>query len=230
MNTDTSTNQDVKSTPETQSAPALQTSTDTASSGTPKREYTQAELDDMFSDRAKRAETATINRLLKLLGVSSEAELPTLKTTIEKARDLEKSAMTDTQRLESERDQVKREKDEALAQLNAERAERRNDRIHAALTRAATVLKANDTDDVLRYARDKHGEALNALMDANGVIDEKNLNTLLEKIKGEKSHYFVANAQVPGSQSNLNGRVIQGDEKLKQQGTQNTRSMIKSGF
>lgn len=226
MVTDTSTlNQDA-----TQQQTPATTPTSAVIEGTPKREYTQAELDDMFSDRAKRAETATINRLLKLLGVSSEAELPTLKTTIEKARDLEKSAMTDTQRLESERDQVKREKDEALAQLNAERAERRNDRIHAALTRAATVLKANDTDDVLRYARDKHGEALNALMDANGVIDEKNLNTLLEKIKDDKPHYFTTPVQVPGSQSNLNGRVIQGDEKLKQQGTQNTRNMIKSGF
>jgi hypothetical protein len=193
--------------------PALQTPTDAAKSGSPKREYTQAELDDLFQERAKRAETATMNRVLKLLGVTSEAEITTLKTTIDKARELEKSAMTDTQRLEAERDQAKREKEEAIAQRDAERLERRNDRIASALTSAAGKIKANDTDDVLRYARDKHGEALNTLIDDSGAIDPKKIDTLLEKIKSEKPHYFTAPMHTPGSQSNANGRVAPQQQK-----------------
>jgi hypothetical protein len=201
------------------------TPTDAAKSGSPKREYTQAELDDLFQERVKRAETSTMNRVLKLLGVTSEADIPTLKTTIEKARDLEKSAMTDTQRLEKERDDAKREKEEATAQLTAERAERRNDRIASHLLAEASKLKATDAETVLLYARDKHKAELDAIMGEDGTLDEGKTKKLLETIKTAKPVYFQAVIQGAGVPSNAGGRAALdlGAEALKRASAMNQR-------
>lgn len=228
MNAAESTNQDVKSTPATQQQnPAPDTSTSTAKEGSPKREYTQDELNDMFADRAKQAENSTLTRILKLLGVNSEAELPALKTTIEKATALEQANMTESQKLQAERDTLKKEKEDALAQLNAERAERRNDKIAAVITQAAQAMKANDADDVLTHARDKHKEELAALMDDKGEIDKKKVETLMEAIKKNKPHYFTSPASVPGSRSNNEGSRIPSDAEAMKRFSMNNQRAIR---
>lgn len=222
--TDVTQNQE-NVTPATQQDPA-HTPTDAAKSGSPKREYTQDELNEMFADRAKQAEKSTVARMLKLLGVTSEADIPTLKTTIEKARDLEKSAMTDQQRLEKERDDAKREKEEATAQLNAERAERRNDRIASHLLAEAGKMKATDAETVLLYARDKHKAELDAIMSEDGTLDEGKTKKLLEAIKTAKPVYFQAVIQGAGVPSNAGGRAIQSDtEALKRFSAKNQQNI-----
>jgi hypothetical protein len=229
MTTETPINNAV-ATPATPEQPALQTPTDAAKSGSPKREYTQAELDDLFQERVKRAETSTMNRVLKLLGVTSEADIPTLKTTIEKARDLEKSAMTDTQRLEKERDDAKREKEEATAQLTAERAERRNDRIASHLLAEAGKMKATDAETVLLYARDKHKAELDAIMGEDGTLDEGKTKKLLETIKTAKPVYFQAVIQGAGVPSNAGGRANMTNSKEIERASRDTWRQVKSGF
>jgi hypothetical protein len=69
-------------------------------------------------------------------------------------------------------------------------------------------MKANDAEDVLLYAKAKHGEALDALIDDSGAVNEKSLTALMDKIKAEKGHYFTPAISVPGSRSNADGRHV----------------------
>jgi DNA-binding transcriptional MerR regulator len=214
--TDVTQNQDVNATTTQAANPApTPTLTSAATEGSPKREYTQAELDDLFRDRAKRAETSTLNRVLKLLGVNSEDELPTLKTTIDKAREIEQANLSASEKAEKAATAALTRAAELEQQLNAERLERRNDKIASALTRAASAMKANDAEDVLLYAKAKHGEALDALIDDSGAVNEKSLTALMDKIKAEKGHYFTPAISVPGSRSNLEGHYRPQNQAVK---------------
>lgn len=219
-----------QSTPATPNTPAQPTSTDTASSGTPKREYTQAELDDMFQDRAKRAETATITRLLKLLGVSSEAELPTLKTTIEKAREIEQANLSVTEKAEKAAAAALERANTLESQLNAERTERRQDRIAAHLQGEAAKLKANDAETVLMYARDKHKAALDATLNEDGTFNADKVKALLETIRTEKAHYFTPVVAGAGIPSNNRGQPVSPDARLLEQAKRNTQQQVRKNF
>ena len=206
MTTEQVTNNEVA----TNAAPAQQPATDGANSGqSQSAKFTQEQVNELVGGARKKARESAVLDLLKELGLSSVEEVSSLKATIEDARKRKESDMTEAQKAQALAEKAIKEKSDLEIQLNAERQERRNDRIASALTSAAGKLKANDTDDVLRYARDKHGEELATLIDDSGAIDPKKVDALMEKIKASKPHYFTTPTYTPGSQSNANGRVMQ---------------------
>ncbi len=216
-----------------QNTASTPTQTGAANPGSTEAKFTQADLDRLIDERVGRAEKrdATIKaNLLKQLGLPDDANFDTLKTTIEKARDIETANLSAAEKAEkAAADALKRATD-LESQLNAERAERRNDRIAAALSAAASKLHAKDTDDVLRYARDKHADILTAVMDESGTIDTKKVDTLLEKIKAEKSHYFgdgKATTQATMIPSNNGGRALSGDEAAMKRFSANNQRTIR---
>lgn len=211
-----------------QAQPALQTSTSTATEGQPQaRTFTQAELDQIITDRVKRASDSATKKLLDAIGVASVDELPTLKTTIEDARKRAQADMTESEKAKAELDRERKAKDDALTQLNTERAERRNDKIAVSLQSEAAKLKANDAETVLMYAREKHKAALDAVMAEDGVIDAKALTALLEKIKAEKPMYFTAPVTGAGSPSNSGGRVHTGNTDAQKRAHQSNQRLIR---
>lgn len=176
--------------------------------------FTQAELEKHINARIEKAaeRDARIKaELLSQLGLDPKsADFDALKSTIEDARKRKESEMSEAQKAQAIADKAIKDRDEAIAERDRERAERRNDKIASVLSTAASKLHAKDTDDVLRYARDKYAEDLNAMMDESGTIDTKKVDALLEKIKADKGHYFSdgkVTVQATVIPSNANGRV-----------------------
>lgn len=228
MVTDTSTlNQDATQAA-TATQPAQQPTTDGAISGQSNgATFTQEQVNKGTGKARQEGRDSAIADMLKDLGLTSKDEL---KSTIEDARKKADSEKTEVQRLTD----AHTKKDETITQLQKQISDmaeaRKADLVEGAIRAKALEFKANNPKTVLSYIRDNHKEAMRESVNDDGSIDEKKMLALMETVKKEDATLFTAPVQVPGSQSNLNGRVIQGDEKLKQQGTQNTRNMIKSGF
>lgn len=204
---------------------AHQPATDGATSGSSNgATLTQDEVNKLVGKARTEGKATAVNDLLKTLGVASSDDL---KALIEDARKRAQADMTEAQKLQAERDRIAKEKDDLSAQLQAERDGRRNDKIASALISAASKLKANDTDDVLRYARDKHSDALSTLMDDNGAIDDKKVSALLDKIKGEKAHYFVPAITGAGSPSNSGGRILSGDAEAQKRALETNQRILR---
>jgi sulfur carrier protein ThiS len=192
--------------------------------------FTQEQVNEMVGKTRKEARETAIADLLKELGLTSKDEV---KSTIVEARKRKESELSEAEKLQAERDKAAKERDDAIAERDRERTERRNDKIAAALSTAASKLQAKDTDDVLRYARDKYADELNAMMDESGAIDTKKVDSLLEKIKADKGHYFSdgkAVVQATVIPSNANGRASGTDPRTKQEGVQGLRQQIKANF
>jgi hypothetical protein len=222
----TETTQDNATT--TQQNPAPTTSTSTAQEGQNQsaKTYTQAELDLMMGERAKRAQESATKKLLSALGLTSEAEIDALKATIAEAQTLKKSQMTEVEKAQAERDTIIKERDTLKSQLEQQSAAFRQREIRGAVEKAATTLKASDAETVYLYLKEKHADALSALMGDDGTIDPKGLEKLMEIVKKDKPVYFTALVNVPGSQSNANGRYIPSDaEAMKRFSATNQRTI-----
>lgn len=202
------------------------TSTSTAQEGTPKREYTQAELDRMMSERATRAAQQATKKLLETLGVTSEADLPTLKDTITKAREREQADMTAAERAQKEAESAKKQNETLQQQLAAERAARRAQTINGGIRDA--VKSAPDADLVLMYLRQSHADEVEALLaeDAD-KLDAEKLKKLVDAAKKEKPILFNGAAGSPGSPSASGGRVMSGDVGAMKRATQNNQKLIR---
>jgi hypothetical protein len=178
-------------TTDTPAPPAQQTPTSAVTDGSPKREYTQAELDQLFAERSVRAAQQATKKLLDALGVTSVDELPKLKDTITKAREIEQSNLSALERAEKAAEAEKKRADDAVNQLNTERANHRTSTIKSAILQAATAMKSPDAELVLLHAQSKHGETVNGLVGEDGTLDQKKLTTLLDTVKKEKPLLFT---------------------------------------
>lgn len=233
----TDTTQNQGSTTQDKNTASTPTQTGAANPGSNEAKFTQADIDRIFSEKLERSEARDARiraevkaAILKDLGLSEDADIKATKTDIEEIRKRKESDMTEAQKAQAERDKAIEDKKILEQRIISIETERRNDKIASALTQAASALKANDTDDVLRYARDKHGEALSALVDESGSIDTKKLTALLDKIKAEKVHYFTAPVHTPGSQSNSNGRHMPANASDLAQASMDTKRHIKANF
>jgi hypothetical protein len=200
--------------------PAQQTSTDTASSGQSQsaKTFTQAELDHHAGERAKRAADAAVKKILGKLGVASEDELDPLKTTIEESRKRKLDEMSESEKAKAELEVERKRRETLESELNAERTARRNDTIASHVQSEAAKLKADDTETVLLYAREKHRAALDALMNEDGTMDGKKVAALLEAIKAEKPKYFTAaptGTHIPSNQGRGTPAQAQADAQKR---------------
>ncbi len=185
----------------TTSTPAQQTPTSAVTEGSPKREYTQAELDQMFNERATRASQTTSKKLLDQLGLTSEAEIESLKATIEKGRKAESDELTAAQRAEKLVNDEKKRSDDLAQKLEASETARRNAEIRHAVINAATKLASPDPDLVLLHVRSAHAAELKDLLTEDGVPDQKKLDALMETVKKEKALLFPVADANPGTQA-----------------------------
>jgi hypothetical protein len=211
----TTETQDINATT-TQQNPAPTTSTSTAQEGQNQsaKTYTQAELDLMMGERAKRAQDSATKKLLSALGLTSEAEIDALKATIAEAQTLKKSQMTEVEKAQAERDSIIKERDTLKSQLEQQAAMIREREIQSAVKTAVATMRANDFDAIYLWAEKYHAESLKAVIGDDGKVDAKALERLLEAVKKDKPTYFVAVVNVPGSQSNANGHVNPQNQKF----------------
>jgi hypothetical protein len=218
--TDTTTQDNV--TP-TQQNPAP-TPTEAVNSGSSNSaKFTQEHMNAEIGKARKDAREAAIADVLKELGLASKDDL---KATIAEAQTLKKSQMTEVEKAQAERDTIIKERDTLKSQLEQQSAMIREREIQGAVKTAVATMRANDFDAIYLWAEKHHAESLKAVIGDDGKVDAKALERLLEAVKKDKPTYFVATANVPGSQSNATGRYIPSDaEAMKRFSATNQRNI-----
>lgn len=197
---------------ETQATEIADSTTSTADKSTKvedKKSYTQAELDKMFIERVNQAESATTAKLLKSLGVD---KLEDATAAIKDAKTLKDAQLTETQRLEKERDEARKEADEHKAERLKIETERQLEKRDSNIVKALTKERANNPEDLLILMTNKKPDLVKAVMKEDGSVDEKALTALILATKQDYKTSFVgSNPSIP---SNNNGKSPTGGKDI----------------
>lgn len=169
-------------------------------SGEDKR-FTQAEVDAMMGERAKRAAEAAVSKLLTDLGYEKPEDLKKDTAAAKKAKE---EQMSELEKANEKLAAIEKAKLEAETQLANERQSRLLDRRNSAITAAAQKARAEAPDDVVLWAEKHAADQLAKVLKEDGSVDEKAVNTLIEKCRTERKNWFTGSA--PGSPSNRDGR------------------------
>lgn len=170
------------------------------------RTFTQAEVDAMMGERAKRAADAAVAKLLADLGAEN---LDTLKKDTAAAKAAKEAEMTALDKANAAIEAEKKRAAEFEAQLTSERQSRLLDRRNSAITAAAQKARAEAPDDVVLWAEKYHSDDLAKVLKEDGAVDEKAVGALIEKCRAERKNWFTGSG--PGSPSNRDGRNPQPD-------------------
>jgi hypothetical protein len=177
------------------------------------RRFTQAEVDVMMGERAKRAAEAAITKLLTDVGYENIDGLK--KDTVE-ARKKREAEMSEAQKAQADAEAARKERDEYKATLEAERQQRKIDKRDNAVITAAQKARAQDDRDVLLWAREYQREQLEKAVSEDGTVDEKAVNAIIEACRLARKNWFTGSA--PGSPSNSDGHSPQPDPSKAIQG------------
>ena len=169
--------------------------------------FTQEHVNHIAAKEMKRGEESAIKSLLTELNLDDANALKDL-VAAEKAR--KEAEMSATEKLQAAMDTLTKERDTLLNQLKSEQQERVLDRRDVAILTASK--DANDANDVLALLKAGHAVALAAVVNGDGVIDEKAVVALVEKFKSEKPHLFASSGM--GSPSLKGGKTPKPDKNM----------------
>jgi chemotaxis protein histidine kinase CheA len=205
MNMTTDTPQDTTTTtPQTTPTPA--TAPDSNAGNTPAT-FTQADVDRIVGERAKRASEAAITKLLADLGIESA---DTLKAEIDAKRKRDEAELSEMDKLTKQLEALKADKEAAetrAQQADAKRLEAIRD---GAIMRA--IGSAEHPTRVMVLLQAEHADKVTAVLGEDGTVDEAALKTLGELARKEYAGEFKASGG-PGSGSHNGGRTPAPDKK-----------------
>lgn len=168
--------------------------------------FTQADVDRIVGERAKRAQQAAIADLLKELGLDSA---DTLKAKVKAAADQEAAQLTELEKAQKriadleQKAQAAETKAAEAARLALEKE--RNSAIREALKEAKNPQK------VLTILLADHAADVQAVMGDDGALDAKKIGDLVAKAKKDYPEDFQTSS--PGSPPLSGGRNPQPDTK-----------------
>jgi hypothetical protein len=173
--------------------------------------------------RLEDAKAVDRKALLESLGIDSEDSLKALVTAQKAKAEAEK---TETQRLQDEIAQLKKERDtEKLQRAEIEKQARLRERDSELKT---LLTKAYEPNQVLILMKATHAEKLDALMDENGAFDSDAAKQLVSDYQKENAHLFRDSS--PGSSlSTRDGKAPQGNEDARK-ALENMVAKSKKGF
>lgn len=166
-----------------------------------KKAYTQAELDAMFADRAKRAKESATADLMKELGVEST---DALKAALQAKKDADEKGKTELEKAQAalaDAEKKAADAESAAAALKQERLiELRDNRIKAAF------LEAHSTNPqkVLVLMNAEKLDMVKAVLKEDGSIDDAKLKALVEDARKSQKEYFRGSG--PGTTSLRGGQ------------------------
>jgi hypothetical protein len=172
----------------------------TGDTGTSEQTFTQADVDRLMGERARRAKEAAISDLLKDLGFDKADEL---KAVIADAKKRKEAEMSEAEKLQAQITALEAEK--AAAESKVQEAEqrvletRRNSAIIAALT------GAEKPQSVLTLLEKEHAELVGKALTADGTVDEKAVAALVEAARKDYAGMFKVAG--PGTGSHNGGRA-----------------------
>lgn len=193
------------------------------SEGTPGATFTQADLDRIVGERAKRAKEAALGDFLKELGFEKPDDLKALVTSAKEAEaaklsELEKAQQRIAQ-LEADAEKARAEAQQAL---QARMEERRNSAI-------LTALKgAEKPQSVLNLLHAEHADDVAKVMSEDGTLDSKAIDALVKKAQAEYAGLFKPGA--PGSGSHAGSNLPDHSKQFDSLGRASTLAAIKRGF
>ena len=184
---------------------------------------TQAEVDYQIKQRLDRDREAREKELLETLGVTSRDEL---KGLLEKQRKADEAALSEADKLKKAAETEKASREKLEQELQKERDQRKQERLDTAIIAAAKG--AHDPADVVRILRSDFAESVAKVMNAEGVIDAKAVETLISDLKKKKAYLFGSTS--PGSPSNHGGKTPEPDAKVKEDARRGLARQMKRGF
>lgn len=166
--------------------------------------FTQADMDRIAGERAKRAAEAAATKLLAKLGVD---DVDTAAALLAEYRQRQAADMSEAEKAAAAIADARKEADTLKAALEAERAQRVADKRDNALAQALASAQAIDADDVVLWLQRNAQDAVSALVQSDGTIDPDGVTALVAKARSERPHFFRPGG--PGSPSNKGGEVPQ---------------------
>lgn len=138
-----------------------------------------------LKERLERAEVRTKAALLKELGFE---KIEDAKARIDKATELEREKMTDTERLKAEADDAKKQAAEHLATITRLNEMRQRDQQKGSLESVLRAAGITDADD-LEYATDRALKYVAANLEGQ-TINAESMKSFTEELKTKKPQLF----------------------------------------
>lgn len=176
-------------------------------------------------ERLKRAEEAARKKMLADLGIEDPDTAKKLLADAKKRADDEKS---ESQKALEKAEAAAKRAAELEEQLKTERQQRVLDRRDGAIrTKAAN---AHDVDAVLEWANRAANKALlDKTVNAEGIVDDKAIDALIEACRKGAPHLFKAKSGV-GSPSTQGGSTPDADKNAKTRAAQELQHTIRGSF
>lgn len=177
--------------------------------------FTQEELEKVLKERLARAEEAAQKKLLEQIGAE---KLDDVKALLDDKKKRDEAAKSDLQKAQDALARAEQDKKAAEERAAKAEAERIADRVDARIKELAGKANAVEPKDVVKLIRDEHKDDLAKAISAEGVVDDKAIEKILEDVKKARSHWF--NNRGAGSPSNNNGSgsgaVTEQDKKARE--------------
>lgn len=176
--------------------------------GEGEQRFTQADVDKIVGERAKRAAEAAVNKLLADLGYDSP---DTLKKDTAEARKRREAEMSEVEKAQREVDEARKQAEAFKTQMEQERQQRITDRRNSAIEAAAQRARAEAPRDVLLWAQEYARDTLAKTINEDGSINDKEVAALIDACREQRKGWFTGSA--PGSPSNADGKLPKPDLK-----------------
>lgn len=190
--------------------------------GTPA--FTQADVDRIVGERAKRAKETAVNELLKELGFEKADDL---KMIIDTERQRKEQEMSEVEKLQTKIQQLETQTQEAkAAQQQAEQAALATRRDSAIMTALVGVEKPQS---VLTLLQTEHTDQVAAVLTDAGTVDDKAVTQLVEIAKQDYAGMFTKQNGGPGTGSHSGGKTPTGNKDRERIGRQSAQKALKVG-
>lgn len=175
--------------------------------------FTQADLDAIVSNERKQTRKASVEELVKKLGLGSEDELARLVGEHKQAKE---AALTEQQKLAQRAEAAETRAQELEQKLKDEQAARRNDLLNMEVKLAAKDANAMHPEDVWTWLRTNRADDLDKVIGDDGKVNTKAIEGLIGAAKEARPNFFEDKKRfTPGSPSNSGGRVPEPNAKEK---------------
>jgi DNA-binding transcriptional MerR regulator len=164
------------------------------------RLFTQADIDRIVADRAKRAAASERSKLLEDLGVDDPAKV---KAMLDDYRKKQEAEMTEAEKALAEAARYKAEAEAARAELAAANARQAAQQRRRVIESALSKGGANDVDNLSILVNAKLEDKISAVFGEDNAPDDKALTAFVKDVQAAFPAFFgTAGA---GSPSNAGG-------------------------
>lgn len=156
--------------------------------GNDERTFTQADVDRLLGERAKRAKDSAQSTFLETLGVD---DLESAKALLADAKKRQEAEMSEVEKALAQADKERKRADDLAAQLEATKQAQINQRRESAFKSALRNAGASNEDDLTILVHAKMGSELASAFNDDGSPIDNQLSALIKQVQSNYSTYFA---------------------------------------